>query len=165
MVTPELVHRICYQSDTHVVTACGIAWADNRDQVKARKDLTTWRGSQTCPDCPDEIWAGLPIAARMLLNPKKFVTGYNGPMIDLHEFARRMTDKLMTLAGEAKGVSRIEAVRRYHSDPTFHAQVDTIVGLAVECVQEIEQVPVDERSKYLEGLFGEEASSMLGWRS
>jgi len=105
------------------------------------------------------------MAARMLLNPKKFVTRYNGPMIDLHEFARRMTDKLMTLAGEAKGVSRIEAVRRYHTDPTFHAQVDTIVGIAVDVVQEMEQVPVNERSQYLEGLFGEEAAGLLGWRS
>jgi hypothetical protein len=86
-------------------------------------------------------------------------------MIDLHEFARRMTDKLMTLAGEAKGVSRIEAVRKYHTDPTFHAQVDMIVGLAVDVLQEMEQVPTDERAKYLEGLFGEEASSLLGWRS
>jgi hypothetical protein len=82
-------------------------------------------------------------------------------MIDLHEFARRMTDRLLTIAAENRGENRIEAVRKYHNDPTFHAMVDTIVGAACDVVRSMEEVPLDERAKYLDGLFHSEADGLL----
>lgn len=49
------VHRIIYQSDTQVVTACGVLLTITRKEVEASPYLTIWRGCQTCPDCPDEL--------------------------------------------------------------------------------------------------------------
>lgn len=82
-------------------------------------------------------------------------------MIDLHEFGRRLTDRLLTIASENRGENRVEAVRRYHTDATFHAMVDTIVLSACDVVRDMEEMPVDERAKYLEGLFHGEADGLL----
>lgn len=82
-------------------------------------------------------------------------------MIDLHEFGRRMTDRLLTIASENRDENRIESVRRYHTDPTFHAMVDTIVLAACDVVRDMEEVPVDERTKYLDSLFHGEADGLL----
>jgi hypothetical protein len=82
-------------------------------------------------------------------------------MIDLHEFGRRLTDRLLTIAAENRGENRIESVRRYHTDATFHAMVDTIVLTACAVVRDMEEVPVDERAKYLDSMFRSEADGLL----
>ena len=82
-------------------------------------------------------------------------------MIDLHEFGRRMTDRLLTIAAENRGVGRIEAVRLYHTDPKFHAMVDTIVLTACSVVREMEHLPVDERMEFLQKQFTEASDGLL----
>lgn len=82
-------------------------------------------------------------------------------MIDLHEFGRRLTDRLLTIASENRGENRVESVRRYHTDPTFHAMVDTIVLAACDVVRDMEQMPVDERMKALRETFQSEADGLL----
>lgn len=52
-------HRIVYQSDEVVVTACGLVLYANRDEARALEhsgDLTLRRGEQTCPACGDFDW-------------------------------------------------------------------------------------------------------------
>jgi hypothetical protein len=160
-VTHRLIHRIVYQSDDCIATACGVVWRATRQEVREREDLTLQRGKQTCPECPDYL-AELPDVVRMLLNPKK-VTVESTTMIDIHEFGRRFTDRLLTISAENQGVGRIEAVRKYNTDPKFHAMVDTIVQAAVSVVREIEEMPVDHRTEALRGAFNEEAAGLLGW--
>ena len=82
-------------------------------------------------------------------------------MIDLHDFGRRFADKLMTISAENQGVGRIEAVRRYNTDPKFKAMVDTIVMAATETVRSMEET--QSGWDPLQQAFNEEASQLLGW--
>jgi hypothetical protein len=84
-------------------------------------------------------------------------------MIDLNEFGRQFTDRLLTLAAEGRGVGRIEAVRKYHTDPTFKAMVDTIVQTAMQTITEQERAGHDGPLAYEKSIFNQEASDLLGW--
>ena len=55
--------------------------------------------------------------------------------MDLQEFAKRYTEKLIAIAAQSKDAPEYEAYRRYQTDPTFHAQVDTLVLLAVDVIR------------------------------
>jgi len=72
------VHRIAYQSDEVVVTACGLTHRLSRQAVDASPWLTIWRGKQTCPDCPDEL-AELPQVIKDFIQVPNLVP--SGPMI------------------------------------------------------------------------------------
>jgi len=82
-------------------------------------------------------------------------------MIDIHEFGRQFTDKLLTISAENQGVGRIEAVRKYHSDPKFKTMVDTIVLAAVQTVSDMEGI-IAGRDPLREA-FDAEAAQLLGW--
>jgi len=83
-------------------------------------------------------------------------------MIDVHDFGRKLADKLLTISAENQGVSRIEAVRRYHTDARFKGTVDAIVMAAVSTIHEMEHV---DGWDPLQTAFNEEASGLLGWQS
>ena len=83
-------------------------------------------------------------------------------MIDPMEFARRFRSALIRIAAEARGVPEFEAYRKYQTDATFHAQVETIVLTAVSCIEDQEQV--GDRLEPLRRAFTEEYSDMLGWK-
>ena len=51
-----LIHRICYQGDDIVVTACGAVLNLTRQEVRDEPSLTLTRGKQTCPECEDYGW-------------------------------------------------------------------------------------------------------------
>lgn len=54
--TDRPVHRIVYQTDDVVVSACGGAFFLTREQVRAYPYLTLWRGKQSCPQCGEFDW-------------------------------------------------------------------------------------------------------------
>ena len=83
-------------------------------------------------------------------------------MIDVHDFGRRFADKLLTISAENMGVGRIEAVRRYNTDPKYKLLVDTIVLAAQETIHQMEHV---DGWDPLQAAFNEEASQLLGWRA
>ena len=62
MTMMKKIHRICYQNDEVIVTACGLTYSLSRKRVAEAEWLTIWRGKQTCRRCPDEL-DDLPAAA------------------------------------------------------------------------------------------------------
>jgi len=54
-----MLHRICYQGDDIVVTACGLPFHFTRQMVKDGWEGVTFtlsRGKADCPDCGDYDW-------------------------------------------------------------------------------------------------------------
>lgn len=88
----------------------------------------------------------------------------NKTVIDATEFHRRLRDRLLDMTAEHQGVLRIEAVRRYHTDARFHAQMDLICATALQVLQElqsgIQEAGVPE--EYTEA-FRMETQKLLGW--
>ena len=41
------IHRICYQDDHRIVTACGVIVCLSRKEVEDSPFFTIWRGQQT----------------------------------------------------------------------------------------------------------------------
>jgi hypothetical protein len=83
-------------------------------------------------------------------------------MIDIQEFGRRYREKLMDIAAESRGVHRIEAVRKYHTDAGFHAMIDTLAQTAIQVITDMEQIggsPFDRNREE----FQSEAAGLLGW--
>ena len=67
-----MIHRIVYQDDECVIVACGLHFWLTRTQARECPYITLWRGSQTCPDCPDEI-EEIPEAMRFRLTRRRDV--------------------------------------------------------------------------------------------
>jgi len=65
------IHRICYQDDHRIVTACGVIVCLSRKEVEDSPFFTIWRGNQTCPECPDEV-DELPDAVRWIMAGKGY---------------------------------------------------------------------------------------------
>lgn len=83
-------------------------------------------------------------------------------MIDIGDFGRRFKDKLLTISAENQGVGRIETVRRYNTDPKYHAMVDAIVLSAIAAVREIEAGASTGIDAALQEAFDQEAQGLLG---
>jgi hypothetical protein len=81
-------------------------------------------------------------------------------MTDTNSFIRRFTESLLHVAAEHNGAGDVEAFRRYQTDTKFHAQIDTIVLLAVQALEAVDQVDAVERYSQP---FWDEANSLLGW--
>lgn len=81
-------------------------------------------------------------------------------MTDTNAFIRRFTESLLHVAAEHNGVGDVEAYRRYQTDATFHAQIETIVLLAVQALQGLDQADAVEQYQQP---FWDEANSLLGW--
>jgi hypothetical protein len=81
-------------------------------------------------------------------------------MIDVQEFGLRFKDRLITIAAESRGVSRLEAVRKYNTDATFHAMVDTITLAACQVLNTMDVVEVEAA---YQDEFNTEAARLLGW--
>ena len=86
-------------------------------------------------------------------------------MIDTTTFADRYTQALLELASEIRGVGTIEAYRRYQTDARFHAQIDTLVALAMQVIEQLESTPADRPDPMtrLRKEFRSEATDLLGW--
>jgi len=83
-------------------------------------------------------------------------------MIDTKAFAQDFRDRLITVAAESRGLGRMEALRRYHTDVHFHAMVETIVLTAVESLLAID-IGVISTMEPLREEFKDEVANLLGW--
>jgi hypothetical protein len=81
-------------------------------------------------------------------------------MIDTNDFGRRFADRLFDISAENQGISRIEVVRRYHTDSKYKGMVDAIVWAATTVIQSIEQDGWDPLGS-LQETFQHEVSGLL----
>lgn len=83
-------------------------------------------------------------------------------MIDTNEFAQRYREQLMDISAQAQGVSRVEALRRYHTDATYHATIEAIVMAALHVLRGMDEGP--QGPDPLREAFDQEVGNhLLGW--
>jgi len=78
-------------------------------------------------------------------------------MIDLNTFRKQFCEGLIRVAAELDQKPLYEAERQYLTDAVFHAQVDTVVEVAVVVIQRMEQEPGEDRMPELRDIFHNEA--------
>lgn len=54
------------------------------------------------------------------------------------QFEHLFRERLVDLAAQHRGTNRFEAIRWYHTNAKFHAQVETLVLIAAQVVRDLE---------------------------
>lgn len=75
-------------------------------------------------------------------------------------FRKAFTERLIALSAEANGVPTYESGRRYQTDAVFHAQIEILVGLAVDALMAIDSPDVPDE---LGEIFKGEVNDLLKW--
>jgi hypothetical protein len=78
---------------------------------------------------------------------------------DVDAFTTRFRGLLLDFAAESRGVAGIEAYRQWQTNPTFKAQIEAIVRIAVAALQGADDAPDNRLSE----IFSKEANGLLGW--